>query len=194
MSREAKDVAKVDAADLEKVKQPVRVGLRRIHANSARPYPPDSDGKVWWIRLKNALGTQSSDFVNAALFQLIAAATLPGSGISETAINAALAFVEGCQPKNEMDAALALQMACTHCAAMMVLSRFQGGGGGDRRVQSLAHASARLTNAFAHQLETYRRLKNGSSQYMRIEHVHMADGAQAVIGNVRALGTRSEDE
>jgi hypothetical protein len=172
---------------------PPRVGLRRLNASSAKPYPPDEDGKVWWARLKKALGTQSSDFVNASLFQLIAVARLPCSGISEMAVNAALAFVEGCKPKNEMEAALAIQMACSHGAAMMVLSRFQGGGGGDRRVQSLAHATARLLNAFANQTEAYRRLQNGSSQYMRIEHVHVGEGGKAMIGNVQTDTNRKRE-
>src|SRR6516162_4107082 len=64
---------------------PVRVKLRRVNANLATAYPPDGEGKVWWRRLKKALGTTSSDFVNASLLQLQAAARLPCSGISEIA-------------------------------------------------------------------------------------------------------------
>jgi hypothetical protein len=36
------------------------------------------------------------------------------------------------------------------------------------------------------QLEAYRRLRHGGDQYVRVEHVHVNEGAQAVIGNVRA--------
>jgi hypothetical protein len=35
------------------------------------------------------------------------------------------------------------------------------------------------------QSETLRRTRYGSDQYVRVEHVHINDGAQAVIGNVR---------
>jgi hypothetical protein len=42
---------------------PVRVKLRRVNASLAEPYPPDGEKKVWWKRLKKALGTKSSDFV-----------------------------------------------------------------------------------------------------------------------------------
>jgi hypothetical protein len=45
---------------------------------------------AWWKRLKQTLGTRSSDFVNASLYQLQAAAQLPCGGISEMALNAAL--------------------------------------------------------------------------------------------------------
>jgi hypothetical protein len=36
------------------------------------------------------------------------------------------------------------------------------------------------------QFEAYRRLRHGGDQYVRVEHVHISEGAQAVIGNVHA--------
>ena len=89
---------------------PVRVKLRRINADRAKAYPPDGETKAWWDRLKRALGTSSSAFVNASLLQLQAAARLPFSGISETAVNAALAMIEAAAPKDEIEGAL-VQMA-----------------------------------------------------------------------------------
>jgi hypothetical protein len=168
---------------------PVRLKLRRINANFAKPYPPDGDSKVWWKRLKKALGTTSSDFVNASLSQLQAAAQLPSGEISETATNAALALIEGAAPRNEIEGALAVQMACTHAATMSVLARFRGGGGSERRVVALTTAAARLMRAYAAQVETLRRLRHGGDQYVRVEHVHVNDGGQAVIGNVKTAGS-----
>jgi hypothetical protein len=115
--------------DASQRRRPVRVRSRRITASFAKLYPPDGEGKIWWGRLKKALGTGSSDFVNASLHQLQAAAQLPGSGISETGINAALAMIEGFAPQNEVEAALAVQMACTHIATMSVMARLGPGGG-----------------------------------------------------------------
>jgi hypothetical protein len=78
---------------------PVRVRLRRINCDYARPNPPDGQTREWWQRLKNALGTSSNHFVDASLQQLIAAARLPFSGLSETAVNASLAFIGGAKPR-----------------------------------------------------------------------------------------------
>jgi hypothetical protein len=117
---------------------PVRVRLRRVNANLAKNYPPDGESKAWWKRLKKALGTTSSDFVNASLFQLQAAARLPGSGICEMAVNAALAMIEAAAPKDEIEGALAVQMACTHSAAMAILARLGGGGGSEHEWRRLA--------------------------------------------------------
>jgi hypothetical protein len=164
---------------------PVRVRLRRINAGLSKPYPPDGEDKVWWGRLKKALGTTSSDFVDASLLQLQVAAQLHCGGISEVGMNAALALIEAAEPQNEIEGALALQMACTHTAAISVLARFRGGGGSERLVVALASAAARLLRAYSGQVEALRRLRHGGDQYVRVEHVHVNDGGQAVIGNVR---------
>jgi 3-phosphoglycerate kinase len=110
----------------------------------------------------------------------------PYDGISETAVNAALAMIEAAAPKDEIEGALAIQMACTHSAAMVVLSSLGAGGGNDRRVTALGSAAGRLLKAYAMQVEVFRRLRHGTGQYVRVEHVHIHEGGQAVIGNVRA--------
>jgi hypothetical protein len=167
-----------------KKSKPVRVKLMRTSANTSVPYPPEGMSQEWWERLKAALGTCSSDFVLASLHQLVRAARLPGSGTSEVAVNAALAFIEGARPRDEVEAALVIQMACVHSATMCVLSRFGGDYGSERSMTAGANAIARLARAFAAQVEALRRLRNGGSQLIRIEHVHIHEGAQAVIGRV----------
>jgi hypothetical protein len=176
-----------DVARTDKAARPgrARVKVQPLNVHRARFHPPIGQPD-WWERLERALGTSSSDFVGAALDQLAAAARLPFGGISETAVNAALAIIEGAEPRNEVEAALAIQMACTHTAAMAVLARIGGGHGPDRSVAMMAAAASRLVRANAAQLEVYRRLKNGGSQFVRVEHVHVNSGGQAVIGNVRS--------
>ena len=127
----------------------------------------------------------SSDFVNASLLQIQAAARSPFGTISETHINAALAMIEAAAPKDEIEGALAVQMACTHTAAMAVLAKMEGAFTSERRVVAFGSAAARLMRAFATQVEVLRRLRNGGEQFVRVEHVHVNDGGQAVIGNVK---------
>jgi hypothetical protein len=102
----------------------------------------------------------------------------------DSALNSALAFIEGFAPRNEVEAAVALQMACTHSAAMSVLARLGPATGTEDHVCRFASAAARLLRAFTMQLEAYRRLRHGGDQHVRVEHVHINQGAQAVIGNV----------
>jgi len=169
----------------------VRVRLRRVTCDYSQPYPPDGLQKVWWDRLKKALGTSSSDFVNATLAQIQNASRLPAGGISETSVNAVLAFIEGAEPKNELEAALAIQMAGTHAVIMALLSRLGGGYATDRSMVMKTSAVARLLKAFAVQVEALRRLKNGGSQFVRVEHVHLNQGANAVIGNIASTTSPS---
>ena len=51
----------------------------------------------------------------------------------------------------------------------------------------MASAAARLLRAYAIQVEALRRLRNGGSQTVRVEHVHVNEGGQALIGNVNSI-------
>ena len=164
---------------------PVRVKVFRADGKIAPVHPPDGDGANWWRRLNTALGTTSSDFVNASLFQIQSACRSPWGGVSELAMNAALAMIEAAAPKDEIEAALAVQMAACHVAAMAVLAKMDIAFATERRVAAFGSAAARLMRAYATQVEVLRRLRNGGQQFVRVEHVHVNDGGQAVIGNVK---------
>src|SRR3954454_12616714 len=164
---------------------PVRVKLERINCDVAKSLPPEGDHQAWFNRLMAACGSASPDFIDATLFQLQAAARLPNSGLSEIAVNAALAMIESEQPRGETECAIVIQMACVHSATMAVLSRLGGGHGGDRHVLAAATAVSRLSRTFAILVETLRRLRNGGSQVIRIERVEVKDGGQAMIGNLK---------
>jgi hypothetical protein len=97
---------------------------------------------------------------------------------------------EAAEPRNEIEAALAVQMACTHAVTMAVLSRAGGAHGGDRHIARMASASARLLNAFANQVETMRRLHNGGTPVIRVERIEVSDSAQAIIGNISSRPQR----
>jgi hypothetical protein len=163
---------------------PVRVKVFRADGKLAPVHPPDGEGAKWWRRLNKTLGTTSSDFVNASLFQIQSACRSPWGGISEIAMNAALAMIEAAAPKDEIEGALAIQLACTHTAAMAVLAKLDVAFATEQRVAAFGAAAARLMRAYAAQVEVLRRLRNGGQQFVRVEHVNVNDGAQAAIGNV----------
>jgi hypothetical protein len=55
----------------------------------------------------------------------------------------------------------------------------------ERRIAAFGSTAARLLKTFAMQVEVLRRLRHGGRQFVRVEHVHVNDGAQAIIGNVK---------
>jgi hypothetical protein len=65
-----------------------------------------------------------------------------------------------------------------------------GAGGGPQRLPGLASASAKLLRAFCTQVKTYRRLRGGGEQNIRVEPVHVHEGGQAIVG---AVNTRTKD-
>jgi hypothetical protein len=161
---------------------PATIRIKGINVVSfGSPGPTDL---AWRKQLKTAFGTVSDDFVDMALHHLERAARLPGNGASDMAINGAIAMIAAFAPRSEVEAALALQAACTHMVAMVVMARIGGGHGGDRRLPGLASASAKLLRAYCLQVETYRRQRNGGDQNIRVEHVHVYEGGQAIVGAV----------
>jgi len=173
---------------------PVRVKVWGADGKLVKVHPPDGEAENWWRRLNKALGTASSDFVNNSLFQIQAASRSPLGGISELSMNAALAMIEAAAPKDEIEAALAVQMAATHTAAMAVLAKLDAAFATERRVAAFGSAAARLLRAYAMQVEVLRRLRNGGQQFVRVEHVHVSDGGQAVIGNVKSRMCRTDEQ
>jgi hypothetical protein len=163
---------------------PVRVKLQRRDAYNEQTRPPDGEIKDYEARLNNALGTVSPDFVRVSLLQLQGAARSPYGTISETAINAALAMIEAAAPRDEIEGALAVQMACTHEAVMAVLAKMDRLGT-ERQIAAFGSTAARLMKTFAMQVEVLRRLRHGGQQFVRVEHVHVNNGGQALIGNVK---------
>jgi hypothetical protein len=121
-----------------------------------------------------------------ALQQLERAARLPNEGPSILSINGALAIIAAFAPRNEAEAALALQAACTHMVAMVVMARIGSGYGGDRRLPALSSAAGKLMRVHCMQVETFRRLRGGGDQNIRVEHVHVHEGGQAIVGAVNS--------
>ena len=91
------------------------------------------------------------------------------------------------QPSNEVEASAAIHVACLHASSLNVLARTIDVG--SFSIQTYANAAVKLEGAYQRALEGYHRLKNGTTQVVRIERVNIEAGAQAVIGAVRYVGS-----
>ncbi len=144
---------------------------------------PHSDGVGWGQRLENALGTRSHAFTMTTLAQVMEALRPLGRNIKEEDVNAVLAVLDGAKPENEIEAMLVIQMAITHALAMKT-------AGNLRRVETLPQQDSaglllsRLTRTFTTQVEALAKLRRGGTQKVRVEHVHVYPGGQAIVGNV----------
>jgi hypothetical protein len=51
---------------------------------------------------------------------------------------------------------------------------------------SASNAFNKLARTFATQVEALKRYRSGGEQKMTVQHVHVAEGGQAIVGNVNA--------
>jgi hypothetical protein len=147
--------------------------------------PPHSDFAGWGDRLRDAFGTTSFDFAASELSKLANALTPRTGAISEETENAILAVIDGARPRDEVEAMLVGQMAVTHTFALELLGRA-------KRVEeiqqfdSAGNMAVKLLRTFTMQIEALAKLRRGGEQTVRVEHVHVYPGGQAVVGNVTA--------
>src|SRR5262245_60244954 len=119
------------------VRRPVQIALRDVTASTAKICAPPGIDPLWVFRLQKALGASSKSFVDVSLAQLLSATRLPNHGICEEAMNAGLALIQAVKPRDEVEGALAVQMAACHSAGMSVLGRLAGAHSCERRVATL---------------------------------------------------------
>jgi hypothetical protein len=98
---------------------------------------------------------------------------------------------------NSMEKMLAHQAAAAHACAFKFLDKAAGyldqvGRGHDNtapvEAARLTNAACRLMDAYRQALLTLQRIRTGGAQTVTVQHVHVGEGAQAVIGNVQAGG------
>jgi hypothetical protein len=150
------------------------------------------------MHLLDALGTRSQEFSHVFLGQIEWVCRQPGEkSLSETSLNAALAVVDGIEAENEVEAMLGAQMAGTHAVAMELLARARHS---EDVLRSIAYGNlaARLLRTYTTQLEALAKLRRRGAQTVRVEHVHVHEGAQAIVGHVHpsgpATGERKNEE
>ena len=110
------------------------------------------------------------------------------NGFDEEAVNALLGLLYGINPADEIEAMLATQMVGLHLASMQCMRRAQlSGQTFEGREMNLRHA-AKLSRAFAGQVEALNRHRGKGQQKVTVEHVHVHQGGQAIVGNVTHRG------
>jgi hypothetical protein len=149
---------------------------------------PHPDESGWLARLAEAFGTGSIEFALAQL-KILTSATNPDAPADDRAasINTLLAAVSGVQPRDEVEGSLAVQMAVTHSLAMQLLVRAH-------QAQHMAglqingNMALKLMKTYAAQVEALAKLRRGGNQMVRVEHVHVHSGGQAIVGAVSQAG------
>src|SRR4051794_31789303 len=112
---------------------------------------------------------------------------------SEQDINRTLAAATGIGARDEMEAMLATQMVATHFAAMTLLRRLKGAENIPQQA-SAGSLAVKLLRTYAMQVEALQRYRGKGQQRVTVEHVHVHQGGQAIVGNIQGGGALSKTE
>ncbi len=144
-------------------------------------YPDKALGQ---IALMKALGTTDDDFLEGLVAQLVNVGS-QGAAPDEDGTNFMLSIVKGIEPRDQVEAMLAAQMAAVHNATMTFARRLAHVDNIPQQ-DSAQTAFNKLARTFAAQVEALKRYRSGGEQKMSVQHVHVAEGGQAIVGNVNA--------
>ena len=108
-----------------------------------------------------------------------------------------LAVIKGIEPRDQVEAMLAAQIAAVHMASMTFARRLAHVDNIPQQ-DSASNAFNKLARTFATQAEALKRYRSGGEQKTTVQHVHVAEGGQAIVGNVNAstegVGVRKKSE
>lgn len=139
----------------------------------------DHDG--WLARLQDAFGTRGTAFPLSQLNLLVNTCQDSKGKVDAMRLNAMLAMVEGAKPENELQAALAVQIALAHYATASLISRTMRA---DQIPQfdSAGNMAGKFARALAAQVEALAKLQRRGEQVVKVVHVY--SGGQAIVGDV----------
>ena len=98
-----------------------------------------------------------------------------------------LSLVRGINPKDETEALLAAQMAAIHNATMVAARRLN-------HVETIPQQDSastmlnKLARTFAAQVEALKKYRSAGEQTIKVQHVTVNEGGQAIVGNVNQGG------
>ena len=193
--REYTDEEKARLAKYEERKErmPVKVKIAKNDSGEPNISLQHLKDPLYKVKKLEALGTPDSDLQNHLLAQVCQTfdGTVSSDGYDKdkvvSAYNDALAILTGIQPQDEIEGMLAVQMIGVHNMAM----NYMGKATRTERVDFMTtymNGATKSLRTFAAQMEALKRYRTGGQQKMVVEHVHVNEGGQAIVGTVNQGG------
>ncbi|MCJ7601808.1 MAG: hypothetical protein MUO63_09955 [Desulfobulbaceae bacterium] len=103
-------------------------------------------------------------------------------------LNKLTPMLRGINPQDELEGMLACQMVGVHNLAMEVMKRAMLKDQTVNGVTENVNRATKLLRTFTAQMEALNRHRGKGQQKMTVEHVHVHQGGQAIVGNVNQGG------
>ena len=133
----------------------------------------------------DSLGSIDSRFMEGLIIQL--------ANVSADKFDFMLSVVTGIEPKDQIEAMLAAQMATVH-VQIMAFARRLGLVKTIEQQDSAERAFNKLARTFTAQVEALNRHRGKGQQKVTVKHIHINEGAQAIVGNVSHGGRGAEQK
>lgn len=141
-----------------------------------------STNTVFLAAAANAFGTEDHAFIDMMLRQV--SKMIPSDEINMDVVNGIFSALAGIGPRDEIEAMLAAQMVAIHFASIEATRRAGiSNQSFDARNMNLKHAG-QLMRTYTQQMEALNRHRGKGQQKMTVEHVHVHEGGQAIVGTV----------
>lgn len=195
------EAASIERAKTRQASRPGRSSLtvNKVEGASVNISNPHTDGSGWWESVRENFGTTSDDFANDCLIKL--SHTLQhcdGTG-TQTSLNAALALIGGVSPEDELQAAIAVQIALAHVTSIHLTARGlrnYSAGHVETSAVLMGMATKASRTMVAH-VEALAKIRGGGRQVIEHRYIQVngnavvGDGTQAVFGGITPEGGKS---
>ena len=134
-------------------------------------------------------GSKSDRFNNSLIDSMVKTGWFPTGMSDEDRTRQFFVAVTGLQafrPNDEVEAMLCAQAMAAHHASMECSRRAMLPDQPFEAAQGLRKAAANASRTFVELLAALDRRRGKSQQVVRVEHVHVHSGGQAIVGNVKA--------
>lgn len=161
--------------------------LKSSSGSGTEHIEPEGNLERWLAGMVTATGTDNAHLMDILVNQAANAAGTTDDRPEKSRVdltNAALAELHGIAPRSPLEGMLAVQMVACHNLTLQLVGRANWNQ--DSQLRAVyAGLAAKLMRAFTAQLETLGRLRGQTTnQVVRVEHVNVAPGGQAVVGVV----------
>lgn len=155
--------------------------------------PPPDDLDTGVPELKHLGGSKSDQWNLMLCNQVISTAWYgrnpqPGKDLDDKR-TAILAFMAGVNPKDTIEGMMAAQLFASHAAAMECYRRAMLPDQSVEGKQINLTLAAKLTRANAEQAAALSKYRGKGQQKVVVEHVHVYQGGQAIVGQVTPGGS-----
>lgn len=164
-------------------KEEERVGPPKFEVTGDKSLEPkEKNPDKCGPQLLEATGSTDPDFSSTLLTQVLATFS---SEDPERCGNFTCALMHGFRPRDETEGVLIAQMTGTHNLIMDYMRHAVIPGQFFKAANDYTDRAYKLMNIFLKQLEALQKYRGKTSQQkVIVEHVHIHEGGQAVVGNI----------